>query len=389
MFRSWRLHENDAIRPWRAEDVSPGLAEVVTQGVRAQGAFAQTLMVYFGSSSTSTGDRQRLIPRPRDQPSDSARRRQNPDLGNSPSHLTLTCKTSSNDSVPSSIDQVEEAICRRLVNHGDITRTTLPVRCERKSCNSGGRGVKSRSRLQRGQSSHLTLTCKTSSNDPVPSSKGSDQSSIDSRVITLHSAETELIPPMTTATQPNIIVFFTDQQRHDTTGAAGSTLDLTPNFDRMASEGTHVANSFTCQPVCGPARACLQTGLYATQTGVWCNGCELKDGQRTLAHHFNDAGYDTGYIGKWHLYPQLHGYVPREGQGGYKTWLGANLLEFTSDAYDCHLWDQDGNEHKLPGYRVDGRRRDNRSLVRVFGIGLDPPNGMGRGSGNQPGQCRC
>jgi arylsulfatase A-like enzyme len=162
---------------------------------------------------------------------------------------------------------------------------------------------------------------------------------------------------MTTSTQPNIIVFFTDQQRHDTTGAAGSTLDLTPNFDRMASEGTHIANSFTCQPVCGPARSCLQTGLYATQTGVWQNGCALKDGQRTLAHHFNDAGYDTGYIGKWHLYhcEEHHGHIPREAQGGYKSWLGANLLEFVSDAYDCHLWDQDGNEHKLPGYRVDGQ----------------------------------
>ncbi|RKX28747.1 MAG: arylsulfatase [Verrucomicrobia bacterium] len=161
---------------------------------------------------------------------------------------------------------------------------------------------------------------------------------------------------MTTRTQPNIIVFFTDQQRHDTTGAAGSTLDLTPNFDRMASEGTHVANSFTCQPVCGPARSCLQTGLYATQTGVWNNGFALKDGQRTLAHHFNDAGYDTGYIGKWHLMPHdFHGPVPREAQGGYQTWLGANLLELVSDAYDCRLWDEDGNEHRLPGYRVDGQ----------------------------------
>jgi arylsulfatase A-like enzyme len=161
---------------------------------------------------------------------------------------------------------------------------------------------------------------------------------------------------MASREQPNIIVFFTDQQRHDTTGAAGSTLDLTPNFDRMASEGTHVANSFTCQPVCGPARSCLQTGLYATQTGVWHNGIALKDGQRTLAHHFNDAGYDTGYIGKWHLMPQkYHGHVPREGQGGYNTWLGANLLEFVSDAYDLHFWNQDGNEHKLPGYRVDGQ----------------------------------
>jgi arylsulfatase A-like enzyme len=161
---------------------------------------------------------------------------------------------------------------------------------------------------------------------------------------------------MSHSKRPNVIVFFTDQQRHDTTGAAGSQLGLTPNFDRMAREGTHVANSFTCQPVCGPARSCLQTGLYATQTGVWRNGFAIKDGLTTLAEHFNGAGYDTGYIGKWHLAShEYHGAVPRELQGGYKSWLGANLLEFTSDAYDTHLWDQDGNEHNLPGYRVDAQ----------------------------------
>lgn len=171
--------------------------------------------------------------------------------------------------------------------------------------------------------------------------------------------------------RPNVIVFFTDQQRHDTTGVGGSQLGLTPNYDRMAMEGTHVAKSFTCQPVCGPARSCLQTGLYATQTGVWQNGCAIKEGLRTLAEHFNDAGYDTGYIGKWHLFPtEYHGYVPRENQGGYKTWLGANLLEFVSDAYDLNLWDQDGEAHKLPGYRVDAQTD---AAIRYIGEERDDP----------------
>ena len=66
--------------------------------------------------------------------------------------------------------------------------------------------------------------------------------------------------------RPNVIVFFTDQQRWDTTGIHGNPLDLTPNFDRLARAGTDVHASITCQPVCGPARACLQTGLYATET---------------------------------------------------------------------------------------------------------------------------
>ncbi len=153
--------------------------------------------------------------------------------------------------------------------------------------------------------------------------------------------------------RPNVVVFFTDQQRFDTTGVHGSRLGLTPNFDRMATQGTHVVNSFTCQPVCGPARSCLQTGLHATNTGVWQNAAHMRPGLRTLAHHFNDAGYHTAYYGKWHLAPDHTGPVPKELQGGYQSWLAANTLEFTSDAYETHLWDGDGKEHVLPGYRVD------------------------------------
>jgi arylsulfatase A-like enzyme len=154
--------------------------------------------------------------------------------------------------------------------------------------------------------------------------------------------------------RPNIVVFLTDQQRHDTTGVHGCRLGLTPNFDRMARQGTHLENMFTCQPVCAPARSCLQTGLYATQTGVWRNNAAMHSDLSTLAHPFNNAGYHTGYIGKWHLAPnKYHGFVPRALQGGYQTWLGANIVEFVSDAYSCRLWDEEGREHRLPGYRVD------------------------------------
>ncbi len=155
--------------------------------------------------------------------------------------------------------------------------------------------------------------------------------------------------------QPNIIVFFTDQQRWDTTGLHGNPLDLTPNFDRLARAGTDVHTSITCQPVCGPARACLQTGRYATETGCFRNGIALPGESRTLAHYFSEAGYDTAYIGKWHLADGAHGPVSPEQRGGYDYWLAANLLEFTSDAYDMALFNNDGEAVKLPGYRVDAQ----------------------------------
>jgi arylsulfatase A-like enzyme len=150
---------------------------------------------------------------------------------------------------------------------------------------------------------------------------------------------------------PNVIVFFTDQQRWDTTGVHGNPLDLTPNFDRMAMHGTHVASSFTCQPVCGPARSCFQTGLYATTTGCFRNGVPLPQDSRTLAHHFCAAGYQTAYIGKWHLADEEP--VPERKRGGYQYWLAANTLEFTSDAYHTTVYDSDNQPVHLPGYRIN------------------------------------
>ncbi len=152
---------------------------------------------------------------------------------------------------------------------------------------------------------------------------------------------------------PNVIVFFTDQQRWDSTGLHGCPLDLTPNYDRMAREGTHLSNLFTCQPVCGPARSCLQSGQWATQTGCWRNGIPLPKDVPMLAESFNAAGYRTGYIGKWHLSAAGQGAVPEADRGGYRDWLASNTLEFTSDAYHTTLFNNDDEAVELPGYRVD------------------------------------
>ncbi len=164
------------------------------------------------------------------------------------------------------------------------------------------------------------------------------------------------------ARKPNVVVFFTDQQRWDSSGLHGNPLDLMPNFDRLAREGTHIAHSFTCQPVCGPARACLQTGTYATTNGCWRNAISLPtDRQRfpTLASCFNSVGYRTGYIGKWHLggpQGQLCGErgPVREGyRGDFRDWLAVEVLEFSIDEYHTVLYDNDNQPHHLPGYRSD------------------------------------
>ena len=75
---------------------------------------------------------------------------------------------------------------------------------------------------------------------------------------------------------------------------------------------------------------------------------------QTLAHCFASAGYDTGYIGKWHLHERgTTGPVPAADRFGYQYWLASNVLEFTSDAYSTVLYDNDEQPVRLPGYRVD------------------------------------
>ena len=153
--------------------------------------------------------------------------------------------------------------------------------------------------------------------------------------------------------RPNVIVFFTDQQRWDTTGVHGNPLGLTPNFDRMATRGHAPLQLLHLPAGLRPGPGSLQTGLYATRPGCFRNGIPLPDDATTLARCFGDAGYHTGYIGKWHLGTAVRRPLPEPQRGGYQYWLAANILEFTSDAYSTVVYDNDGNAVKLPGYRVD------------------------------------
>lgn len=155
----------------------------------------------------------------------------------------------------------------------------------------------------------------------------------------------------------NIIFYFSDQQRWDTVNE-----ELTPNLMKLADEGVLFENSFTCQPVCGPARSCLQSGVYPTETGCYTNAIALPRDITPLAEYFNNAGYQTAYIGKWHLgSDKLPGVgvhcestaIPRDRQGKYQYWRAADCLEFTSHGYDGYIFDESGNKIDFKGYRAD------------------------------------
>lgn len=153
---------------------------------------------------------------------------------------------------------------------------------------------------------------------------------------------------------PNVLVVTTDQQRWDTVGAYGTPMDLTPTLDSLARRGTRVEHAITPQPGCAPFRAAFQTGKFATETGVWRESLALDESATTLAHRFADAGYDTGFVGKWHVGGTFDEPVPERLRGGYDDfWLAADVPEFTSKPDHGRLFDASGTAVTFDEYRTD------------------------------------
>ena len=101
---------------------------------------------------------------------------------------------------------------------------------------------------------------------------------------------------------PNLIYIFADQLRYQSLGYAGDPKARTPNIDRLASQSLNFANCVSGSPMCAPYRASLFTGKYSSSTGMVINELRINPDQRCFGHVLHDAGYDTYYIGKWHLW---------------------------------------------------------------------------------------
>ena len=163
----------------------------------------------------------------------------------------------------------------------------------------------------------------------------------------------------------NIIFYFTDQQRADTCGCFGQPLDITPNLDTTGCGRCKIRQRLFPAAVCGPCRALFQTGKYPTETGCFRNNIMLPKNVKTLANYIEEAGYETAYIGKWHLAsdgelekpPTIDHTitaVPKELRGGYTGfWRAADVLEFTSHGYDGYVFDENNNQIDFKGYRPD------------------------------------
>jgi arylsulfatase A-like enzyme len=147
--------------------------------------------------------------------------------------------------------------------------------------------------------------------------------------------------------RPNILVIVPDQMRGSAMGCMGNPDVQTPNLDRLAREGVLFRRTYANVPVCCPARATLLTGKYAHANGMVANDLRLRESEVTIAEILRDAGYRTGFVGKWHLDggPRDPGFVPPgPRRQGFEFWA----------AYECH------HQHFLPSYF-----RDTPEMIRI------------------------
>lgn len=131
-------------------------------------------------------------------------------------------------------------------------------------------------------------------------------------------------------TSPNILILFIDDLGWTDIGVNGSSFHETPNIDALAASGINFKRSYSANPVCSPTRAALLTGKAPQRVGItqWISSREnihLPLSELTIGEAFQQAGYYTGYVGKWHLgksdevQPQFQGFdytkaVNRAGQ---------------------------------------------------------------------------
>ncbi len=185
--------------------------------------------------------------------------------------------------------------------------------------------------------------------------------------------------------QPNLLIILSDQLRRDALSCYGDPNLSTPHIDAMARQGVRFDAACSTYPICVPYRFTFMTGHYAHSRMVPGIVWRMSPAERTLADEFNEAGYESIYVGKWHLYGGLGAWamkrpVPREHQGRWQKWFG---FDFRNAPFDtCYFEDADPTPRQIEGYQTDGLfdvamdyigRRDRKQPFAMV-LSVEPPH---------------
>ena len=152
------------------------------------------------------------------------------------------------------------------------------------------------------------------------------------------------VPARASRSRPNIVVILADDLRWDAMSCAGHPFVRTPSIDRIAAEGVRFTNAFVTTSLCAPSRACFLTGTYAHTNGVRTNeGMEFGPPLRHFPEILRGAGYETAFIGKWHMAPTAQ---PRPGFDYWLSFKGQGV-------YVNPLLNEDGRDFQAQGYMTD------------------------------------
>jgi arylsulfatase A-like enzyme len=179
------------------------------------------------------------------------------------------------------------------------------------------------------------------------------------------------------AGRPNVVFVFADEWRAQATGYNEDPNCITPVLDSLAAESINVTHAVSGCPVCCPYRASLLTGQYPLTHGVYINDVELDKDCVSMARVFGGAGYDTAYIGKWHVYGSPDGeygrrevFVPRDYQMGFDYWKGFECSHDYNESNYFH--NDDPTPRRWEGYDAFAQSRDAASYIESRGEEDDP-----------------
>lgn len=125
--------------------------------------------------------------------------------------------------------------------------------------------------------------------------------------------------------RPTIVFILIDDLRHDVFSLTDHPFIETPHIDALARRGAVFTNAFVTTSLCSPARATFLTGQYMHRHRVIDNGTPIPDGTVTFPQILQQAGYETAFVGKWHMggssdapRPGFNHWVSFRGQGTYR-----------------------------------------------------------------------